>query len=73
VKGRRVFVNKEHQLQWMHDGGASELNALQPIEAKQQGGKTTGTQAALSGRLVEASKKGAAKAREIAERFRSAQ
>jgi hypothetical protein len=72
VKGSRVFVNKEHQLEWMLNGGASEMNALQPIGAKQMGGHTTGTQAVESGRLAEASKKGAAKSREIAERFRIA-
>lgn len=72
VKGKRVFVNKEHQLRWMSNGGARELNALQPLEAKERGGQVAGSQAAANGRLVEASKKGAARAREIAERFRAA-
>jgi hypothetical protein len=67
-----VFVDKEHQLQWMLNGGASEMNTLQPIEAKQLGGHTAGTQAQESGRLAEASKKGGAKSREIADRIRAA-
>jgi hypothetical protein len=71
VRGKRVFVNKEHQLRWMHAGGAREIGALQPLEAKAEGGKTAGAAAAASGRLKEASRKGAARAREIAERFRA--
>jgi hypothetical protein len=72
VKGRRVFVNKEHQLSWMLQGGASEMNALQPIEAKQRGGHVTGSDAAQNGRLAEAAKKGGAKSREIAEQLHAA-
>lgn len=71
LKGRRVFVNKEHQLRWMLDGGAREMNALQPIEAKQLGGAIAGREAAESGRLAEAGEKGGARSREIAARFRS--
>ena len=70
VRGKRVFVDKEHQLDWMLKGGASQLNALQPLEAKADGGRITGKQAAESGRLLEASQKGAVRAREIAEAFR---
>jgi len=70
VRSSRVFVNKEHQLAWMHDGGAKQLNALQPIEAKVRGGHTAGTDAALSGRLMEAAQKGGAVSHEIAERFK---
>lgn len=71
VKGKRVFVNKEHQLAWMLNGGASQMNALQPIEAKARGGEIAGEQAALNGRLAEAGKKGAERSREIAEAFRA--
>lgn len=73
VSGKRVFVNKEHQLQWMAAGGAGELNALQPLEAKERGGHTSGARALESGRLADASKKGGAKSREIAEKFRGVQ
>jgi len=71
VKGRRVFVNKEHQLAWMAAGGAKLMNDLQPIEAKQLGGRITGQQALESGRLAEAARKGGAKSREIAEAWRA--
>lgn len=54
VKRRRVFVNKEHQLEWMIAGGAREMNALLSLEAKAKGGSISGKQAALSGRLHEA-------------------
>lgn len=70
VKGRKVFVNKEHQLKWMRDGGASQMNALQPVEAKATGGHVAGTNAVETGRLLEAGMKGAEKSREIARRFR---
>ena len=53
----------------MEAGGAKELNARQSVEAKARGGRTTGTQAAQSGRLAVMSKKGAARNREIAARF----
>jgi len=71
VKGRRVFVNKEHQLSWMLSGGAKELNALLPPEARVKGGQVAGQDAALTGRLLDAAHKGAAKSHEIAEQFRS--
>ena len=70
VAGRRTFVNKEHQLAWMLAGGASEMNRLQSVEAKQRGGMIVGKQAAESGRLAAAGKLGAARSREIAEEFR---
>jgi hypothetical protein len=70
VKGARVFVNKEHQLRWMVGGGAAELNTLQPLEAKSRGGRTMGEAALKSGRLLEASRKGAAKVRAISSQFR---
>jgi hypothetical protein len=40
VRGKRVFVNKEHQLIWMASGGAKELNAMMPDEATVQGAGT---------------------------------
>ncbi len=70
VRGRRTFVNKEHQLAWMMAGGAREMNALLPDEVRERGGHTAGVQAAASGRLQEASEKGAARSREIALAFR---
>lgn len=73
VTGRRVFVNKEHQLRWMMDGGAREIGALQPLEAKRDGGRTAGRDAAESGRLAEAGLKGAERARQIAVAFRASQ
>lgn len=69
VKKGRVFVNKEHQLEWMMNGGASEMNALMPDEARVRGGQTTGRQSVESGRLREAGIKGAIRSREIAEQF----
>jgi hypothetical protein len=63
-------VDKDHQLAWMTAGGASEMNALQPVEAKVRGGRTSGAEAAASGRLIEAGAKGAEKSREIAARWR---
>jgi general stress protein YciG len=71
VKSGRVFVNKEHQLDWMDRGGASEMNALLPVEVRQRGGHTTGVKAVESGRLLEAARKGGARSREIAARFRA--
>lgn len=70
VKGRRVFVNKEHQLAWMHAGGAREIGALEPYAARVKGGETAGQRAARSGRLSDAGVKGAERSREIAEQFR---
>lgn len=71
VGRRRTFVNKEHQLRWMSEGGASELNALQPIEAKILGGSISGKNAAESGRLDEMRPKAIDAVREITERFRA--
>lgn len=71
VKGRRVFVNKEHQLEWMAAGGARELNALQPIDAKVQGGQTAGNLLANSGHLDEIRPKALEKVKQITERFRA--
>lgn len=73
VKGKRVFVNKEHQLAWMHAGGASEMNALMPDDARVLGGQIAGKHAAETGRLQEAGKLGAQRSREIAEAFRKSQ
>lgn len=70
VRSRRVFVNKGHQLEWMRAGGAKEMNALQPVEAKQAGGATAGRMAVETGRLIEAAAKGAARTREIADEMR---
>ena len=72
VRSGRVFVNKEHQLDWMLHGGAKELNALLPPEARKKGGEVAGQQAAESGRLLDAAQKGGARSREIAEKVRSA-
>jgi len=71
VKRGRTFINKKHQLEWMSKGGARELNALQPIEAKSRGGVTAGQEAFTTGRLQDASVKGGARSHEIAEAFRT--
>lgn len=71
VKGRRTFVNKEHQLAWMYAGGARELNSLLPHEVRERGGHTSGTLASQSGRLREASVKGGQRSKEIAAKVRS--
>jgi hypothetical protein len=65
-----VFVNKEHQLDWMVAGGAREIGALTPPEARSRGGVRAGAQARDSGRLQEASVLGGQRSREIAERAR---
>jgi hypothetical protein len=70
VSGKRVFVNKEHQLTWMAKGGAKELCSLQPLEAKIRGGAAAGRQTVLSGRQPDMARKAAEKSREIAEQFR---
>lgn len=70
VASGRKFVNKEHQLDWMAAGGARELNALMPAEARQAGGRTAGSAQAASGALAEAGLKGAERAREIAAQWR---
>ncbi len=73
LKGARKFVDKEHQLRWMVAGGAREIGALQPHEAKVKGGTVVGHEAAASGRLRVASTKGATRTREIAADFRAKQ
>ena len=70
VRRGRTFVNKEHQLTWMHAGGAREMGALQPVEAKAKGGSIAGRASVTSGRLEEAGRKGAARSREIADQFK---
>jgi hypothetical protein len=70
VKGNRKFVNKEHQMEWMVSGGAREIGALMPIEARQAGGRTAGSAQAASGALAEAGRRGAERAREIAADWR---
>ena len=71
VKSGRTFVDKEHQLEWMLAGGARDLNALLPPEARVRGGLVAGHEAQASGRLAEAGRQGGARSREIAERFRA--
>jgi len=71
VKRGRAFVDKVHQLAWMDAGGARQMNALQPLEAKIKGGSVAGQEANESGRLRQASLRGAARSREIAERYRA--
>jgi hypothetical protein len=71
IKRGRVFVNKLHQLDWMASGGAREIGALQPLEAKAEGGRVAGAIALKSGRLREAGIKGGARARKIAEQWRA--
>ncbi len=55
----------------MFAGGASQMNAMQPIEGKIRGGATSGQQAAESGRLLEAAKRAGQQAREFAARYRA--
>ncbi len=69
VKRGRKFVDKEHQLAWMHAGGASEMNAQLPHEVRVRGGQTAGIQARENGRLYEAAIVGGARSREIARAF----
>src|SRR5438445_2869374 len=71
VKGRRVFVNKEHQLTWMYAGGAREMNALLPESVRQRGGHTTGVRHRDSGLLRKAGLKGARSSRRIAAKLRA--
>ncbi len=70
VSGKRVFVNKEHQLTWMAAGGAREIGALEPPEARARGGHVAGTILRDTGQLADAGRKGGQKAKEIAERWR---
>jgi hypothetical protein len=62
VKPGRTFVDKEHQLEWMLAGGGRELNALQPFEAKQRGGKVAGDLGVSTGQLAEKAKAGGRRA-----------
>jgi len=71
VKRGRTFVNREHQLDWMYAGGASQMNAMQPIEGKIRGGATSGQQAAAAGRIQEVGVRAAQEAREFAARYRA--
>jgi hypothetical protein len=53
VKGRRKFVNKEHQMAWMLNGGARQLNAMLSDEVRQRGGTTAGSRPQNIARLNE--------------------
>ena len=66
INGKRVFLDKEHHLAWMHAGGAAELAALLPDEARCRGGKTAGNKAVASGHLREAARLGGKRVHEIA-------
>lgn len=69
-----AYVNKEHQLEHLGPGGEGARHmAKMPTEVKRRGGRTSGQNAAASGRLAEAGLKGAARAHEIAEKFRQRQ
>jgi hypothetical protein len=70
VASRRVFVNKAHQLEWMLAGGAREIGALEPPEARARGGMVAGRMTADSGKLAAAGKLGGQRAREIAVELR---
>lgn len=71
VRGKRVFVNKEHQLEWMLNGGARELNALMPDEARALGGYVSGRMAVASGRQREMAASGGKRSREMAQALRA--
>jgi hypothetical protein len=66
IKGKRVFLDKEHQLAWMQAGGGAELAALLPDDARSRGGKTAGNKAVVSGHLREAARLGGRRVHEIA-------
>lgn len=70
VKRGRRFVSKEHQLDWMKAGGAREIGALQPTEARMLGGQIAGQAQADSGALAAAGLRGAERSRVIAEEWR---
>lgn len=70
IRGKRVFVNKEHQLAWLHAGGARELNAMLPDEVRIRGGKTAGRISADTGHLDEVRHLSVARTHEITEQFR---
>lgn len=69
-RGRKAFVSKEHQLEWMAAGGAVELNAKLPEEARRRGGTAAGHAVAASGQLAKAGRKGAARSAQIAADWR---
>ncbi len=71
VRGKRVFVNKEHQLEWMLNGGAREMNALLPDEARALGGHVSGKIAVATGRQKKMAAAGAKRSRELAETFKA--
>lgn len=71
VKGSRKFVNKIHQLNWMNNGCAREMNSLLPNEVRVRGGITAGRQAAESGRLRAAGLIGGERSRQMAEQWRA--
>lgn len=71
IKASKRYVDKEHQLRHMKSGEAHRLNSLQTSEAKRRGGESAGRAAVESGHLAAASKKGAARASEIAELLRT--
>ena len=70
VCGKRVFVNKEHQLVWMNDGGARSLNELLPHEVRSRAGHVSGNLSAASGRLDKIRVKAARATKRIAREFR---
>lgn len=70
IKSSKKYADKEHQLRHMRAGEASRLNSMQPIDAKKRGGAVAGRAAVVSGRLLEAGRKGAAKAAAVAEALR---
>lgn len=70
-KRQRKFVNKEHHLDWMVAGGASQMNAAQPIEAKKLGGHVAGTALRDTGHLAEIGKLGVARSLEISAEWRA--
>jgi len=54
VHGRRVFVNKQHQLRWMVGGGASEPNDRQPLTTRVEpaGGAVVGARGTPTSKAV---------------------
>jgi hypothetical protein len=66
----RSFVDKRHQLRWLGKGGAREIGALAPAEARRRGGRAGGRSAVASGRLLAAARRGGERTREIAEEMR---
>jgi hypothetical protein len=54
----------------MNAGGAKEIGALQPIEAKQLGGHVAGTMGVKTGNQAKAARRGGERSREIAAEYR---